>query len=250
MSGIVYLVGAGPGAADLLTVRAARLLARADVVLHDALVEPEVLALAPQARKLNVGKRAGKPSTDQAFINRLLVRAARSYELVVRLKGGDPMLFGRAQEEIEACRRAGVAVEIVPGISAAFAAAAEVQASLTQRGVSRSVVLVTPATARGDEACDAWADAAAAAESAAIYMGAGSALLVREALSSRAIPALTPIVLVENAGRAETRRVRGTLASLVELVRDVGDGPALLLLGEAFAQANAETLVPSAQARA
>jgi uroporphyrin-III C-methyltransferase len=250
MSGKVYLVGAGPGAADLLTVRAARLLAQADIVIHDALVEPEVLALAPNARKLNVGKRAGKPSTDQAFINRLLVRAARSYGVVVRLKGGDPMLFGRAAEELAACRKAGVRVEIVPGLSAAFAAAAEAQASLTRRGLARSVAFVTPAFGRDEAGDQHWADAAAAAESVAIYMGAAQAARVREALLARGVPAATPVVLAENAGRASARRRRASLGELTQLAALAGEGPALLLLGEAFADAEAEPISIQQQARA
>jgi uroporphyrin-III C-methyltransferase len=245
MTGAVYLVGAGPGAADLLTLRAARLLAEADLVLHDALVEPEVLALAPHARKLNVGKRARKPSADQAFINRLLVRAARSHRVIVRLKGGDPMLFGRAHEEIHACRRAGVPVEIVPGVSAVFAAAAEAQTSLTQRRISRSVAFVTPAVARGDAGDDAWADAAAAADSVAIYMGAGDATRVRDALLARGVSLATPVLLAESAGRADARRVLGDLGGLELLAAQTRDGPALLLVGEAFAAADATVILKS-----
>lgn len=250
MNGAVYLVGAGPGAADLLTVRAARLLAAADIVIHDALVEPEVLALAPRARKLNVGKRAGKPSTDQAFINRLLVRAARFYLVVVRLKGGDPMLFGRAQEEIDACRKAGVSVEIVPGISAAFAAAAEAQTSLTQRGVSRSVAFVTPAFGRNEASDDHWAEAAAAAESAVIYMGVSQAERVRDALLARGVAATTPVALSESAGRAQATRIVGRLGQLAELAQGAGEGPALLLIGQAFAQASADAAPIVQQVRA
>src|SRR6478752_8303897 len=128
--GKVWLVGAGPGAPDLLTLRAARLLQAADIVLHDALVHPDTLALAKNARLIDVGKRYGKVSTEQRFINRALVEAARTYATVVRLKGGDPMLFGRAQEEIEALESAGVECEVVPGITAALAAAASTKASL------------------------------------------------------------------------------------------------------------------------
>ncbi|HSS27415.1 MAG TPA: SAM-dependent methyltransferase, partial [Usitatibacter sp.] len=118
--GKVYLVGAGPGAPDLLTVRAARLLERADIVLHDALVHPETLALAARARKIDVGKRYGKVSTEQRFIHRALIEAARTHETVVRLKGGDPMLFGRADEEMRALEAAGIEYEVVPGITAAL----------------------------------------------------------------------------------------------------------------------------------
>ncbi len=123
MTGTVYLVGAGPGAPDLLTLRAARLLAAADIVFHDALVHPDTLALAERAEKIAVGKRCGKHSTAQKFINKRLVDAARGHSIVVRLKGGDPMLFGRAQEEIAALETAGVRYEVVPGVTAALAAA-------------------------------------------------------------------------------------------------------------------------------
>ena len=144
MTGTVYLVGAGPGAPDLLTLRAARLLAEADIVFYDALVHPETVALAERAQKIAVGKRCGKHSTAQQFINKRLVDAARRHRVVVRLKGGDPMLFGRAQEEIAALEAAGIACEIVPGITAALAAAAELRTSLTQRGTARSVTFATP----------------------------------------------------------------------------------------------------------
>ena len=148
-TGTVYLVGAGPGAPDLLTVRAARLLAEADVVFHDALVHPETVALAVRAQKIAVGKRCGRHSTAQQFINKRLVDAARKHAVVVRLKGGDPMIFGRSQEEIDALQAAGIAVEIVPGITAALAAAAELRVSLTRRGLSRSVTFATPRVGAG-----------------------------------------------------------------------------------------------------
>jgi uroporphyrin-III C-methyltransferase len=242
MTGKVYLVSAGPGAADLLTLRAARVLAEADIVLHDALVEPEVLAIAERARKLNVGKRAGRPSTDQRFINKLLVRAARWNRVVVRLKGGDALLFGRAQEEIDACRAARVPLEIVPGVSAAFAAAAEAQVSLTQRGIARSVAFVTPVVARGDDGSDAWADAAAASESVAIYMGANAAKRVRDALLARGAPPHTPVLLAESAGRLVGQRRLGALADLEALAAHAGDGPVLLLVGEAFSKSDVTPL--------
>ncbi len=237
MSGRVYLIGAGPGAADLLTLRAARLLAEADLVLHDALVTPEILALAPRARKLAVGKRAGRPSTDQAFINRLLVRSARYYRAIVRLKGGDPMLFGRAQEEIEACRAAGVPVEIVPGVTAAFAAAASLLASLSKRQVARSVAFVTPAAARGATRDESWADAAAASDTAVLYMGRGEAERVCASLHARGVPLSRPIVLVESASRSEEAAFGGVLSELGALASLVGEGPVLVLLGEAFREA-------------
>lgn len=148
--GKVCLIGAGPGAADLITVRGARLLAQADAVLHDALVTPDMLALCPQAELIPVGKRSGQRSTAQALINQLLVDAAGRHQLVVRLKGGDPMLFGRADEELRALEEAGIPYEIVPGITAALAAAASARQPLTRRGIARSVALFTSATAPGE----------------------------------------------------------------------------------------------------
>jgi uroporphyrin-III C-methyltransferase len=143
--GKVYLVGAGPGAADLITVRGAKLLAQADIVFHDALVAPEMLELCPQAEKVAVGKRCGKLSSAQQFINKRLVDAAQKHQIIIRLKGGDPMLFGRADEEITALKEADIEIEVVPGITAALAGAAALQRSLTLRGVSRSVAFVTSA---------------------------------------------------------------------------------------------------------
>ncbi|MGH8712305.1 MAG: uroporphyrinogen-III C-methyltransferase, partial [Burkholderiales bacterium] len=133
MSGKVYLIGAGPGAPDLITVRGAEILKRADIVFYDALVHPDTVAFAVNAKKVAVGKRCSRVSTDQRFINRNLVGAAHKYQTVVRLKGGDPMLFGRAQEEIAALEKAGIEYEIVPGVTAALGASAEVGISLTRR---------------------------------------------------------------------------------------------------------------------
>jgi uroporphyrin-III C-methyltransferase len=239
MNGTVHLVGAGPGAVDLLTLRAARLLGQADVVIHDALVSPEVLALAPQARLYNVGKRGGRPSVDQRFICRLLVRMGQRHRLVVRLKGGDPSLFARAAEEIDACRSAGIPVSVVPGVSAGFAAAASLGASLTLRGIARSVTLVTPTVAKNGAQSTAWADAAAAAETAVVYMGAAHAERVRSDLIARGVPPSRPIVFVENAQAANERIIRGVLSELPQLAAQLGEGPALLIIGEAMAEARA-----------
>ena len=193
MSGVVYLVGAGPGAPDLLTLRAAKLLAKADIVFHDALVHPDTLALATRAEKVPVGKRCGKHSTAQKFINKRLVDAAQTHAIVVRLKGGDPMLFGRAQEEIAALEAAGVRYEVVPGVTAALAAAAELGISLTQRGVARSVAFVTPRIAEGEPPSD-WAQSMAAADAGAIYMGSGQAEQIAAALIAAGKPPTTPSV--------------------------------------------------------
>src|SRR3970040_627652 len=166
--GKVYLVGAGPGAPDLITLRGAEVLKRADIVFHDALVHPEVLALAARAERIAVGKRCGKFTTAQQFINKRLVDAARKYRVVVRLKGGDPMLFGRAQEEIAALEAAAVPYEVVPGVTSALAAAAEAGVSLTQRGVARSVAFVTPRVGEGEVSSN-WAGSAASADRGVIY---------------------------------------------------------------------------------
>jgi uroporphyrin-III C-methyltransferase len=242
MTGTVYLVGAGPGAVDLLTLRAARLLQEADVVLHDALVSPEVLALAVNARLYNVGKRANRPSVDQRFICRLLVRMGLRHRLVVRLKGGDPHLFGRASEEIEACRAAGISVATAPGVSAGFAAASALGVSLTERSVSRSVAFVTASSARSEQAVsgdqrDHWAEAAAAADTAVVYMGASRAAYVREALLARGLPASRPVALVESASAGEERTLRGCIADLPNLAAQLGDGPAIMIIGEAVREA-------------
>jgi len=243
MNGIVYLVGAGPGAPDLLTLRAAKLLEAADVVFHDALVHPETLALAARAEKIAVGKRCGKHSTAQRFINKRLVDAAQRHAVVVRLKGGDPMLFGRAQEEIAALEAAGVRYEIVPGVTAALAAAAELATSLTQRGVARSVAFVTPRVGEGEPPSD-WAQSLAAADAGAIYMGAGQAAQIAAALIAAGKPPTTPIAIVESASLAESRRVFATLALLPHLGSRFS-GPAVILIGPQY-RARAQTVRDSA----
>jgi uroporphyrin-III C-methyltransferase len=232
MSGVVYLVGAGPGAPDLLTLRAAKLLEAADIVFHDALVHPDTLALAARAEKVAVGKRCGKHSTAQKFINKRLVDAARTHSIVVRLKGGDPMLFGRAQEEIAALEAAGVRYEVVPGVTAALAAAAELGVSLTQRGVARSVALVTPRVAEDEPSSD-WVQSIAAADAGAIYMGAGQAAEIAAALIAAGKPPTTPVAIVESASLAESRRVFTTLASLPRFANHFS-GPAVILIGPQF----------------
>lgn len=232
--GKVYLVGAGPGAPDLITMRAMEVLKRADVVFHDALVHPGVLALAGRAEMIAVGKRCGKFTTAQQFINKRLVDAACKYQVVVRLKGGDPMLFGRAQEEIAALVAAGVAHEIVPGVTSALAAAAEAGASLTQRGVARSVAFVTPRVGAG-EAPSAWVSCVAAADTAVVYMGAGQAPSIAAELLAAGLPRDLPVLVAENASLPESRRIALTLEELPEIVRYGISGPAVIMLGRAFA---------------
>ncbi|HXF66777.1 MAG TPA: uroporphyrinogen-III C-methyltransferase [Burkholderiales bacterium] len=231
--GKVYLVGAGPGAADLVTLRGAQVLRRADIVFHDALVHPEVLALAARAVKIAVGKRCGKFATAQQFINKRLVDAARRHAVVVRLKGGDPMLFGRAQEEIAALCAAGVPYEVVPGVTAALAAAAEAGVSLTQRGSARSVVFVTPRVAGGSAPSD-WARNAAAADTAVIYMGAGEAPAMTAALLAAGAPPELPVLVVENASLPQSRHVALRLEELPRIANLGLTGPTTIMLGRVF----------------
>ena len=231
--GKVYLVGAGPGAPDLLTLRAARLLEAADVVLHDALVHPETLALARRARRVDVGKRCGKVSPDQRFINRALVAAARRHAIVVRLKGGDPMLFGRAQEEIDALAEAGIACEVVPGVTAALAASASLGVSLTRRGVSRNVAFVTARNGPGQPETE-WLATARAADTVVLYMASGQAADIASRLIAAGRSADTPAVLVENASLPGERRFTTTLAALRSESLPAFTGPVLLAIGEVF----------------
>jgi uroporphyrin-III C-methyltransferase len=232
-AGKVYLVGAGPGAPDLLTVRAVELLKRADIVFHDALVQPAVLALAPGARKIAVGKRCGRYATAQRFINKRLVDAARRHRVVVRLKGGDPMVFGRAQEEIAALEAAGIACEVVPGVTAALAAAAQSGISLTERGRARSVVFVTPRVG-ADEVPSEWARAAVAADTAVIYMGAGQIAAIASALLAAGARRDLPVLVIEHASLPESR----SRALDLEALRAMNDGaveaPAPIMLGAVF----------------
>lgn len=234
--GKVYLVGAGPGAPDLITLRAAEVLRRAGIVFYDALVHPDTLQLAQNAEKIAVGKRCGKHSTAQRFINKRLVDAARRFDTVVRLKGGDPMLFGRAQEEIAALRAAGIEHEVVPGVTAALAASADLGVSLTQRGIARSVTFVTARVGAG-AAANNWAASVGQADTAVIYMGVGQAAEITAALLAVGVPAATPAVVVENASLPQERRFALTLSELPQAAGLALGGPALIMLGEVFAAA-------------
>ncbi len=234
--GSVWLVGAGPGDPELLTRKAERLIRAASVVFHDALVGPEVLDLAtPGTRLVHVGKRSGRHSKDQASIDKLIVAAALEGERVVRLKGGDPAIFGRATEEIDACRAAGVAVRICPGVTAASAAAASLGLSLTLRGMARKLTFVT-AHARAGEALDLdWQALADPTATLAVYMGKAAANEVSAQLIAAGLSADTPVALVENASLPNERQFRTRLDLLPLAARTaLGDGPALLLIGKAM----------------
>jgi uroporphyrin-III C-methyltransferase len=232
----VFLVGAGPGAPDLITLRAAEVLKRADVVFHDALVHRDVLDLACRAEKFAVGKRCGRFATAQQFINKRVVDAARKHQVVVRLKGGDPMLFGRAQEEIAALAAAGIPFEIVPGVTAALAASADAGISLTVRGAARSVAFVTARVGKG-AAPSTWAQSAAAADTAVIYMGAGEAEAVAAALIAAGAPRDLPVLVVENASLPDARRIALTLGELPRISQYRLAGPALIMVGRVYAAA-------------
>lgn len=245
--GKVFLVGAGPGAADLITVRGAKLLAQADIVFHDALVEPEMLALCPQAITVAVGKRCGKLSSAQQFINKRLVDAAQQYQTVVRLKGGDPMLFGRADEELQALKAAGLTVEVVPGITAALAGAAAIHQSLTLRGVARSVAFVTLAQATEHSDPSGIAQAAQQplsnpnADTLVYYMGRkDAAKIAKQLIEQSAIHgAQTPVHILE---AVSTPRERHWSSTLGELALGKADdwfnqqSPALIMVGQALQQ--------------
>lgn len=229
--GKVCLIGAGPGAADLITVRGARLLAQADVVLHDALVTADMLELCPQAKKIAVGKRCGQRSTAQAFINKQLLDCAAKYALVVRLKGGDPMLFGRAEEELRALESCGIEVEVVPGITAALAAAAAAKQPLTQRGVARSVAFFTASAAPDQPPAAGLPDC----DTLVQYMGGREAAASARALLAAGRAAETPVLVVENCSRPEQRVLRLVLGEL-EGRQLQWQGPVLMMIGAAMAR--------------
>lgn len=234
--GEVWLVGAGPGDPDLLTRKAERLLQAASVVFHDALVGEGVLALVPgHVRLVSVGKRSGRHSKDQQTIDQLIVEAALAGERVVRLKGGDPSIFGRATEELEACREAGIAVQICPGVTAASAAAASLGRSLTLRGLARRLTFVTAHT-RGDSALPIdWQALSDPEMTLAIYMGKAAADAIAGGLIANGLPGSTPVAIVESASLPSERRLITRLDLLPLAAKTLGDGPALLLVGQALA---------------
>ena len=232
-AGTVVLVGAGPGDPGLLTIKGLRALSDADVIVHDRLVSDEVLALARRdAERVAVGKQAGRACIAQEEISALLVELARAGKRVVRLKGGDPFVFGRGGEELEALRDAGVPYEVVPGITAALACAAYAGVPLTHRDHAQSVRLVTAHTKDSLDALD-WNALAQERQTLAVYMGVGLLEQLREKLVAHGRAPSTPFALVENGSRAEQRVVAGTLEDLPRLARaHAVQSPALLLLGE------------------
>ncbi len=228
--GMVFLVGGGPGAADLLTVRAQRLLGEADVIVHDRLVGEAVLDMARRdAERIYVGKQRARHCLQQEDINALLVRLAREGRRVVRLKGGDPFIFGRGGEEAEALAAAGVPFEVVPGVTAALACAAQAQIPLTHREANRSVTFITGHTKEGRLDVN-FAGLVALGGTVAVYMGIVSLPLLRDGLLAHGLDPATPAMLIERGGTARQRALRGTLDTLVAEAPGWATGGATLAL--------------------
>lgn len=238
--GTVYLVGAGPGDPDLLTLRAARLLMNASIVVHDGLVDPAILAMArPGARMVSVAKSRSRHTMPQEEINALLVTEAAKGNDVVRLKGGDPFIFGRGGEEAEACRVAGVPVEVVPGISAALGAAAAAQIPLTHRNAA-SIVSFVAGQCKGLTDQD-WTGLAGKGRTLVIYMGVATAEAIAEKLIEDGLSPDMPIAVIENATRNAMRVLRAPLAGLPALVAaEKVKSPALIVIGEVAATTELE----------
>jgi uroporphyrin-III C-methyltransferase len=235
LPGTVWLVGAGPGDPDLLTRKAEKLIAAADIIFHDALVGPAILDLAaPGVELVSVGKRSGRHSKAQETINDLLLAAALAGRRVVRLKGGDPSIFGRSTEELDHLAAAGVPVHICPGITAASAAAASGLASLTLRGLARRLTFVT-AHARAGETIDLdWQALAASDSTLAVYMGRTAAPEIARGLIAAGRDADTPVMIAVNVSLPTERLIRGRLSALPFLTAAISDDdPTLLLIGEA-----------------
>lgn len=234
----VVLAGAGPGDPDLLTLAAVKALQTAEVVLYDHLASDEVLAYAnPAAELVCVGKRCGKHSMAQGEINRLIGFYGLRGFRVVRLKGGDPMTFGRAGEEIDYLESLGLTVTVIPGITAALGCAASAAVSLTRRGVARGVRFITAQTKAGDEETIDWRAVADPQTTLAVYMGRDRMGQVAELLMEGGLSPDTPAFIVENGTRPDERRFLTQLGQLSETAGQLGDGPALLFIGRAMAWA-------------
>lgn len=246
--GHVWLVGAGPGAEDLLTLRAQRVMMEADVILYDALVPEAVVNMGRRdAERVSVGKRKGCHSKSQDEINALLVELAGSGKRVVRLKSGDPLVYGRAGEEMAALRDANISYEIVPGITSAFAAAADFDLPLTLRGVSSSLVFTTGHDLTGAALPD-WARLAISGATIAVYMGRTVAATVASRLMEAGLDENTTVAVVENAGRDTKKMMHGTLKNLPVLEnRHDLSGPVMVIIGDSVAGASYENSTPLIQ---
>lgn len=239
-AGKVYLVGAGPGDPELLTLKAVRVLGMADVVLIDDLVNRVVLLhVRDGARVVKVGKRGGCKSTPQAFIERLLVAEARAGRTVVRLKGGDPIIFGRGGEESEALARAGIECEVVNGITSGLAAATAAGVPLTYRNIAQGVIFVTAHPAADCE--PDWAALATSRMTLVVYMGVARCAAIQDALLAAGLPRATPVAVIENATLPRERQLRTTLWRLSHDVTVQGIGsPAIMVIGDVARESDLE----------
>lgn len=239
-TGTVHLVGAGPGDPDLLTLRAARLIGGAELIVHDGLVDRAILALArPDAELISVAKSRSRHTMPQDEINALLVREALAGRDVVRLKGGDPFIFGRGGEEVEACRAAGVPVNIVPGISAAIGCAAQAELPLTHRDASSAVTFVT-GQCKGLSDQD-WSGLAGVGRTLVIYMGLATADQIADKLITDGVSPAMPVAVLEKGTRHDSRAMRTLLTDLGDLIaRENVQSPALIVVGEVVLRSNAQ----------
>lgn len=241
--GKVTLVGAGPGDPELLTLKAARLLADADLIVHDGLVDPRILELSP-APRVSVAKQRSRHTLAQPAINLLLVEEALSGRHVVRLKGGDPFIFGRGGEEVEACRAAGVPVEVVPGVSAALGCAAEAMLPLTHRSASSAVSFVA-GQCKGLSDQD-WSGLAGQGRTLVIYMGVATGGDVAEKLIADGVSPAMPVAVLENGTRPGSRALRTLLTDLGGLIeREAVKSPAVIVVGEVVARSDADDCLTS-----
>jgi uroporphyrin-III C-methyltransferase len=238
--GKVYLVGAGPGDPDLLTVKATRLIGLADVIVHDGLVDDAIIALvSPNARLISVAKSRSKHSVPQDGINDILIREARAGQQVLRLKGGDPFIFGRGGEEAEACRDAGIEVEIVPGISAALGGAAQFALPLTHRDVSSAVSFVAGQCKGLTD--QNWAGLAGKGRTLVIYMGVATAADITEKLISDGLSPDTPAAVLERVTRPNARALRTILTDMGDMIAREGvASPAIIVVGDVVLKSDAE----------
>jgi uroporphyrin-III C-methyltransferase/precorrin-2 dehydrogenase/sirohydrochlorin ferrochelatase len=236
VEGRVTLVGAGPGDPDLLTVKALRALQDADVVFYDELVSPEILDRARRdAARIAVGRRVGKPGIGQDAINRLMIEAAKSGQRAVRLKGGDPFVFGRGGEEIEALRKAGVAYSVVPGITAGLGAAAQFEVPLTLRNEALRITFLTAHKAKDADTVD-WSTLTDEKMTVVVYMGMTAAPSVRAGLLAAGRSPQTPVGVFARVTRPDAQAAVGTLDELPDLIERIDGGPAILIIGDVVAR--------------
>jgi uroporphyrin-III C-methyltransferase len=236
----VFLVGAGPGNPELLTLKAARLISAADVIVHDGLVDPEIMAMCnPEARFISVAKQRSNHSVPQEGINDILVREANAGHMVVRLKGGDPFIFGRGGEEAEACRDAGISVEVVPGVSAALGCAAEAMLPLTHRDAASAVSFVA-GQCKGLTDQD-WSGLAGKNRTLVIYMGVATADDICEKLIADGVSPDMPVAVLERGTRTGARAIRSLLTDLGSMIAREGvQSPAIIVVGEVVLKSDAE----------